>query len=372
MLEMLIGPSGDGVAHPASGLFGFGLSALVNALFGGLSSWVESGTSALIAAFGHALTATTEVSLGAGFLTEFDVVVKVGALLAGPFLLLAVLHAIVRQDLSILLRAVFVRLPLALVFGGIALVLVGQALSITDSLSAAILDVAGSSARAELGFLVSAFGPAGIQYAGFLGFLLALMAAVVAFVLWIELVIRSAAIAVATLFIPIALAGLVWSATSHWARRVGETLAALIVSKLVIAGVLALAAVSVLPGSGLSGTIQGIALLLLACLAPFSLLRLVPIVEAGAIAHFEGMSRGVRRSANDAVAASIGLFDGPEESVTTIAHDAIPFAHGINVSDPSLDADVAAIQTHYSGGTSGTSASADRTCLASDAEGRDE
>ena len=118
MLEMLIGPSGDGVAHPASGLFGFGLSALVNALFGGLSSWVESGTSALIAAFGHALTATTEVSLGAGFLTEFDVVVKVGALLSGPFLLLAVLHTIVRQDLSILLRAVFVRLPLALVFVG--------------------------------------------------------------------------------------------------------------------------------------------------------------------------------------------------------------------------------------------------------------
>ncbi len=372
MLAMLIGPSAAGFAHPAAGLFGFGLSELVSALFGGLSSWVESGTSALIAAFGHALTATTQVSLGAGFLTEFNVVVKVGALLVGPFLLLAVVHAIVRQDLSILLRAVFVRLPLALVFGGIALVLVGQALSATDSLSAAILDVAGSSARAELGFLVNAFGPAGIQYAGFLGFLLALMAAVVAFVLWIELVIRSAAIAVATLFIPIALAGLVWSATSHWARRIGETLAALIVSKLVISGVLALAAVTLLPGSGLSGTIQGIALLLLACLAPFSLLRLVPIVEAGAIAHFEGMSRRAHRTARDAVAASVGLFDGNEESVTTIAHDAIPFAHGINISDSSLDSDAAAVQAQYSGRTSGAARSADHTFCPSDTEGRDE
>lgn len=335
--------------RPASGLFGFGLSSLVNALFGGLSRWVEVGTSTLIVAFGHALTATTRVPLGSGFLAEFDVIGRIGALLAGPFLLLAIVHAIVRQDLGILVRAVFARLPLALVFGGIAVTLVAQALAITDSLSVTLLHLAGGSAQAEIGFLAGAFagGAGGVPYAGFLGLLLALMAAVVAFVLWVELVIRSAAVAVATLFIPIALAGLVWSATSHWARRVGETLAALIMSKLVIAGVLALAAISLTPGSGLSGTVQAIALLLLACLAPFSLLRLVPIVEAGAIAHFEGMSRRAQRTANDAVAATVGLFSTPEESVTTIDRDAIPMARGINISDPGFDADAAVIREQH-------------------------
>jgi hypothetical protein len=343
-LRVVTASSTQGELHPASGLFSFGLSALVNALFGGLSRWVEAGTAALVAAFGHVLTTTTKVPFGSGFLAEFALVGRIGALLAGPFLLLAVIHAIVRQDLSLLLRAVFLRLPLALVFGGIALALVGQALAVTDSLSAALLDLAGSSAREEIGFLVNAFGPGSVQYAGFLGFLLALMAAVVAFVLWVELVIRSAAIAVAALFIPIALAGTVWSATSHWARRVGEILAALIVSKLVIAGVLALAAISLAPESGLSGTIQAIALLLLACLAPFSLLRLVPIVEAGAITHLEGMSRRAHRSAHDAVAASLGLCGTPEESVTALRGEDIAQARGISIFDPELDAEAAAIR----------------------------
>lgn len=364
---------GGGLVHPVSGLFSFGISALVNALFNGLSRWVEAGSSALITAFGHALTATTKVTFGGGFLVEFDVVARIGALLSGPFLLLAVVQAIVRQDLSILARALFVRLPLALVFGGIAIALVAQALSVTDSLSSALLHVAGGSAEAQIGLLATLFagGLGGIQSAGFLGFLLALMAAIVAFVLWVELVIRSAAIAVATLFIPIALAGLVWSATSHWARRVGETLAALIVSKLVIAGVLALAAVSLTPESGLSGAIQAIALLLLACLAPFSLLRLVPIVESGAIAHFEGMSRRARSATHDAAATTMGVFDSPQESVSTIAHDAIPYARGIDILDPSLDADAAAIRDRYGAG-SATSGSGSAGLSSSDQEGRGE
>ena len=66
-----------------------------------------------------------------------------------------------------------------------------------------------------------------------------LTAAVVAFVLWLELAVRSAAIGAAALFLPLALVGLAWPATSHWARRLGETLAALVLSKLVIAAVLA-------------------------------------------------------------------------------------------------------------------------------------
>lgn len=371
---MLVVSPGGSLVHPRSGLFGFGLSALVNALFGGLSRWVESGTSELVAAFGHALTATTKVPFGSGFLAEFEVVAKIGALLAGPFLLLAVVHAIVRQDLGILLRAVCVRLPLALLFGGIAIALVAQALAVTDSLSAALLRVAAGSAHEEIGFLAGAFagGIGGLPYAGFLGFLLALMAAVVAFVLWVELVIRSAAIAVAALFIPIALAGLVWSATSHWARRVGETLAALIVSKLVIAGVLALAAISLAPGSGLSGTIQAIAILLLACLAPFSLLRLVPIVEAGAIAHFEGMSGRTHRAVRDALATTVGLFDNPEESVTSVVHDSIATARGINVSDSALDADAAAIRAQYEGARNVASGPAGEAAVARGPEGRDE
>ena len=227
--------------RPQESIFSFSFGGLVNALLSGFTSWVESGTAALIVAFGHAIDATTKTPLGAGFMSEFDVVWRIAAIFAAPFLFFAVIQAVVRQDLGLLVKAVFLRLPFALIFGGIAVELVAEALSVTDSLSSALLSVAGRPAHTDISALVGAFtpGPTGLALTGFVGALLALLAAVVAFLLWVELVLRSAAVAVATLFIPLALVGLVWSATSHWARRVGETIAALICSKLVIAGVLA-------------------------------------------------------------------------------------------------------------------------------------
>ena len=75
------------------------------------------------------------------------------------------------------------------------------------------------------------------------------------------------------------------------ARRLGETLTALVLSKLVIASVLALAAGLLGSSSSVAGVVEGVALLAVAAFAPFALLRLVPAVEAGAVAHLEGLSR---------------------------------------------------------------------------------
>ncbi len=79
--------------------------------------------------------------------------------------------------------------------------------------------------------------------------LIALLIAVAAFVLWMELLIRAAAVYVAVLFLPLALATLVWPAVAHWCRRLVETLAALILSKFVIVATLSLAAGAVASGS---------------------------------------------------------------------------------------------------------------------------
>ena len=326
-----------------AGIISISVGALVNGLLNGITSWIESGTAALLAAFGHALDATTSHPLGNGFDTEFGVVWRIGAVLTLPFLLLATIHAVVRQDLGLITRAVFVRLPFAVLFGGLAVELVTQALAVTDALSSALLAAAGHPARLEIDQLVGAFSPelGGSVLSGFLGVLLALLAAAVAFILWIELIVRSAAVAVATLFIPIALAGLVWSATAHWARRVGEMLAALIFSKLVIAGVLALAALSLGEATGLSGVIQGIALLVLAALSPFTLLRLIPAVESGAISHLEGpVRRGVRGGADVAllIAGSGGLL---ASGVPTSGDPGVGFAEGAHLGGAEYLATVA-------------------------------
>jgi hypothetical protein len=75
-----------------------------------------------------------------------------------------------------------------------------------------------------------------------------------------------------------------------------ETLTALILSKFVIVATLSLAAGAVASGTagtgdagaGFASVLAGGALLVLATFVPFSILRLIPMVEAGAIAHLEG------------------------------------------------------------------------------------
>ncbi len=70
----------------------------------------------------------------------------------------------------------------------------------------------------------------------------ALLVGFAAFLLWMELLVRSAAVYVAVLFLPLALASLAWPAIAHWCRRLVDTLVALVLSKFVIVAVLSLAA----------------------------------------------------------------------------------------------------------------------------------
>jgi hypothetical protein len=235
--------------------------SLLDGFFRDLLTWVASGAASLIGVLGTALSASTEPMLaGSAFRSEFDVMAVLSAGVALPLLAVGAIQAIVRQEPGALLRSALVRLPLALLFTGVSVQLVVLGLAATD---------------------LAAFG----------AFLVVLTAAVVAFLLWLELAVRSAAIAAASLFLPLALVGLAWPATSHWARRLGETLAALVLSKLVIASVLALAAGLLGDSSGVSGVVEGVALLAVAAFAPFALLKLIPAVEAGAVAHLEGLGQ---------------------------------------------------------------------------------
>ena len=102
---------------------------------------------------------------------------------------------------------------------------------------------------------------------------------------------RAAAIYVAVFFMPLALACYVWPATAAIARRTVELLAALILSKFVIVATLTLGVAALHGGPSADNAVVGSAILLIAGFAPFCLLRLAPIVEAGAIVHLEGLAR---------------------------------------------------------------------------------
>ncbi len=218
------------------------------------------------------------------------------------------------------MRSALVRMPFAIVFTGVAVELVSLCLRATDEASAALLSAAGDPARRLFTGLAAGIAGTGVTGAGIGAALLVAGAmAAVAFVLWVELAVRSAAVAAATLFLPLALAGLAWPATTHWARRLGETIAGLVLMKVVVAGVLALAATAIGGRRGIPGIVEGVALLALATFTPFGLLRLIPMIESGAVAHLEaahhratGALAGAARGVNNGWLATTGAFSQPE------------------------------------------------------------
>jgi hypothetical protein len=286
--------------HAVSGLGGSVAAAGVDAVLGGLSNWVAGGAEWLLAQIGNVLNSTTTIDLGASwFAKHYAVMTALAAVVVLPLLVVSTLQALYRQNAGQLIRAFFVQLPLALLLGVVAVQIVILCLSATDAMCTQIAGGSGSDISAVLGGMTNGLtaATANPAVATFVLLLVALLVAVASLVLWLELLVRAAAVYVAVLFLPLALATLVWPAVSHWCRRLVETLAALILSKFVIVATLSLAASALASGtagtgdagSGFVSVLAGGALLVLSTFVPFSLLRLIPMVEAGAVGHLEGV-----------------------------------------------------------------------------------
>ena len=279
---------------------GSAASAGFESVLGDISQWVASGAEWLLAQVGDVLTSTTTVDVGAAwFQAHYGAMTALAGVVILPLLLLSTLQAVLRRDPGQLVRSFLVQLPLALLLGVVAVQIVVLCLSATDAMSDAVAGGTGADVTSLLSGLTTGLAAAAADptVASFVLLLLALLVAVAAFVLWLELLIRAAAVYVAVLFLPLALATLVWPAVSHWCRRLVETLAALVLSKFVIVATLSLAAGAVASGtagtgdhgSGFSSVLAGGALLVIATFVPFAILRMIPAVEAGAVGHLEGL-----------------------------------------------------------------------------------
>jgi len=296
---MALGALHPMLADPVSGTVHTIVGAGVDAVFDAAGRWVADGALWLLDGVGALMNSTTSVDLGAGWFRSHEATMAaLAAALVLPLVCCAAIQAVYRQSASTLLRAVLVHLPMALLLSGVAVELVRLGLAVTDVLSARVLSGAGVDSRnllQPIGGVLAAAGVVGPGVPAFVVFISSILVAITALVLWLELVVRAAAVAAAALFLPLALAGLIWPAVSHWCRRLADTLAALVLSKLVVAAVLSLAVGAIAggigvgaPGSGgFASVVTGVALLAMAAMAPFTLLRLVPAVEAGAIAYLE-------------------------------------------------------------------------------------
>ncbi len=317
-----LGGSGLGAVCSAAGSVAGAVGSAVGSVVGvgvgsvldAVSSWVTSGAAWLLAQIGGVLSTTTSIDLGAPwFRAHYATMAGLAGVVVVPLLLLGVLQALYRQSAAMLLRTVLVHVPMAVLLTAVAVSLVQIGLAVTDSLCAAVSQGAGLDAGHFLGTVTDALGPAQAAQPGgaptFVLFLGGVVVVIGAVLVWLELLLRSAAVYVAVLFLPLALAGLAWPAIGHWARRLVDTLAALVLSKLVIVAVLSLAAGALAggtgstpsgvsgPGGGFASILGGAALLLLAAFAPWSLFRLLPFLEAGAVGHLEGLTQRTRHQA---------------------------------------------------------------------------
>ena len=235
-----------------------------------------------------ALLATTQVNLGGWFDAPWRAMLAVAAILAIPVLLVGVGAEVIAgrpaaaarrgtdpargRPLVLAARAVL-GLVLAVVNGCCALVVqlgVGGPTGFGHALDRMrhLLGVSGAGAP----------GASGVSL-----LLVVVVTAFLCFVIWIELAVRAAMVYLLAAFIPLALAGLFWSATARWTRRLLEVLAAVILAQLVITVVMVLAAAAIGGhadglAAGIDQVAVGLALLFLGTLGLPMTMRLIPHV----------------------------------------------------------------------------------------------
>jgi len=261
--------------------------------------WVVGGAGWLLGELMGFIATSTRPDVRQGwFSVAYADMARVALVLLVPLLLLSVIQALMRQSAGQLVRSWLVGVPVACVGMFAAVAVVDQLVVVTDALSAwvgrslgADLTTFATTLGGGLDTLVLASWGNPVALPGFAVFLAALVVAFASFAIWVLLVVRQAAIYAAVLFLPLGFAALVWPATAHWLRRLTEGLVAVIMAKFVIVAVLAMAsgALAAAGQEGMSAVITGGSLLVLAAFAPFVLLRWLPVFEAGAASHFDGV-----------------------------------------------------------------------------------
>ena len=216
----------------------------------GVTAWVTNAAVWVAGKVGELIENTTSPDLTASwFEGQYGAMLAIAGALALLMLMLAVIQSVIRQDIWILVRAAFGYLPMAFILAGVAIAATGLLVAITDDMSAAVVASLGTEQSDNL---LQAVGDAyknaldedsGIPLFGvFLG---AIILAIGAFVLWLEMIIRDAAIYICVFFLPLTFVAMIWPATSRWARRLVELLVAIILAKFVIVSILTLATAAI-------------------------------------------------------------------------------------------------------------------------------
>lgn len=266
-------------------------SSLLNAI----SNWMAQGASWILSQIGHLMTTTSSPQLNASYMvTELRDMALIALAVGLPLVLIAIIQVIITKDVSSLVKLVILKIPIAFGSAPLAIMLVKMLVSITDSMCLFLQNQGGINLTeifaklAKFSLLSLSSGAPSI-----IVFFISLFLVLSGFTIWFELLFRSAAIEVSVVFLPIALSGVVSSLTNHWIKRLGELIVALIFSKLAIVIVMTLA-LSQLKAAvsqySISDLFLGLTIMILATLAPWSLMKIISILDPYVISQLHSTS----------------------------------------------------------------------------------
>jgi hypothetical protein len=290
---------------------GDALAGVGNGIFEQITQWVSDGAAWLIGEVVKGIEKTTTPQLASkGFVAQYGKMAAVAALLGMAMLLLAVIEGVAQGNAALLVRVALVNVPLAFIATSVAYLVVQVLLVATDGLCDAVASASGRNGQRFFEGAINDLGQSGGTVGGELGganpgaeatgtaavplfvtFLAAVIGAFAAFGVWLELIMRDAAVYVVALFMPFSLAASIWPRWTGAMRRSVELLLVVISSKFVIVSIIALAAGLLAdPGEGIEPILAASALMLLACFAPFVLLKFVPFAEGAMSAAYNRRS----------------------------------------------------------------------------------
>ena len=280
-------------------------SGIGDSIIGAVTRWVADGAAWVLNQVTGLIDGSTTPDLNAQwFRGNYATMATLAGALLAIFLFFATVQGLIANRPSMILRAYLLHAPIAAVGTVLAIALVSRGLQATDAMSSAVSvhmhhDVARIAER--VGIAVRMASRVTGDGSLFLAFLGAVLAVVVAVILWLELLIREAAIDVCVLFLPLVLAAFVWPNTARWLRRLINTLAAVVLSKFVIVAVLALSAAALsdnVNDGGIKAILVGVVLLILAAICPYLVFRLLPGVDLAISGRWlgSGMRTASRRA----------------------------------------------------------------------------
>jgi hypothetical protein len=264
-----------GVVTEAAGAVGNGMLEL-------LARWVIGAATQVTTLVSEVMAQTSTPRLESSwFEAQFTPMADLGAALGLLVALIALSSAAIRRSPEAL-AATLSGILRAGLGTGLILALTTTGLSLSDQVSA---DVLSASPHAFWATVAAAWGGEG--FGGFgssaLAMLIALIEVFAAVFVWLELIVRAAAIYVAVLFFPASLAAAIWPALASWPGRLGRLLLLFVILKpvalivLSLAGNAAAAGLSVragLPGSA-GDILAATVIYALAAFAPWALMYLL-------------------------------------------------------------------------------------------------